>query len=115
MTGVGLLGLLVLKHGLLAHVIDFGYSASRRSTYRFRYVALVLQCLAEITGTLFVLSSYSLQVVTVVMLVELAGLFTTAVWEREAPLDRLLIRHVQCELAMLAVYALIASVLVTGL
>lgn len=114
MTGAGLLGLLILKHGLLAHVVDFGYSACRRGTYRFWYVALLLQCLAEMVGTLFVLSDYSLQMVSVILLVELIGLTTTAVWEREAPLDRLLLRHVLCELTMLAVYALIASFLVLG-
>jgi hypothetical protein len=114
MTGAGLLGLLVLKHGLLAHVVDFGYSASRRSTCRYWYVALVLQCLAEMVGTLFVLSNYSLHTVSIVLLVEMIGLSMTAVVERSTSLDRLLIRHVMCELAMLTVYALIASYLVIG-
>jgi hypothetical protein len=114
MTGAGLLGLLVLKHGLLAHVVDFGYSASRRSAYRFWYVALTLQCLAEVVGSLFVLSNYSLQMVSVILLVELAGLSTTAVMEREAPLERLLYRHVLCELTMLAAYAVMASILAVG-
>jgi hypothetical protein len=112
MTGAGLLGLLLLKHGVLAHVIDFGYSASRRSAYRFWYVALILQCLAEMVGTLFVLSNYSLDVVTVVLLIEITGLATTSVLERDAPLGRLLVRHVLCEFAMVAVYVSVASFLV---
>lgn len=112
MTGAGLLGLLVLKHGLLAHIVDFGYTASRRSTFRFWYLALILQCLAEAVGTLFVLSAYSLQMVSVVLLVELIGLSATASLERESPLDRLLVRHVVCEVTMLTIYALIASYLV---
>ncbi len=112
MTGAGLLGLLLLKHGLLAHVIDFGYSAARRANYRFWYVALALHCLAEMAGTLFVLSHMSLSVVSVVLLIEFAGLATSAVVEREAPLNRLLVRHVACEAGMATVYGLIASLLV---
>ncbi len=112
MTGAGLLGLLLLKHGLLAHVIDFGYSAARRHNYRFWYVALVMHCLAETVGTLFVLSHFPLGVVSVVLLIEFAAAATTAVMEREAPMHRLLYQHLLCELTMLVVYVLMTSLLV---
>lgn len=112
MTGAGLLGLLLLKHALLAHVIDFGYSASRRGSYRLWYVALMMHCLAEMVGTLFVLNHFPLYVVTIVLLVEFAGVTTTALLERDAPLQRLLVRHVLCETTMLAVYVLMTSLLV---
>ena len=104
MTGAMLLGLLLLKHGLLAHVVDFGYSASRRSSSRFWYVALMFQCLAEMAGTLYVLSHLHLQEVVIVLLIELAGLCTTAVIERESPLNQLLVRHVACESVMVLMY-----------
>lgn len=112
MTGAGLLGLLLFKHGLLAHVIDFGYSASRRNNYRFWYVALVMHCLAETVGTLFVLSHFPLSVVCVVVLIEVSGAATTAVLEREAPMQRMLVFHLLCELVMFALYVLMTSLLV---
>jgi len=111
MTVVQLLGLLLFKHGVLAHAIDFGYSAARRGGYRLWYVALALHCLAEMVGTLFVLSNFPLSVVTAVLLVEFAGLATTSVLEREAPLNRLLLRHVLCEAVMMATYVFMASFL----
>lgn len=112
MTGAGLLGLFLLKHGLLAHVVDFGYSASRRASRPFWYVALAFQCLAEMAGTLFVLSHLDLQVVVVVLLIELSGHATTALMERDAPLDRLLVRHLLCESGLLLLYAGIVGFLV---
>lgn len=112
MTGAGLLGLLLLKHAFLAHVVDFGYSSSRRSPNRFWYVALMLQCLAETVGTLLILSRYSLDSVTLVLLIELIALASTSILEREAPLGRLLIRHVLCELTLVVVYISIVSLLV---
>lgn len=111
MAVVQLLGLLLLKHGVLAHVIDFGYSAARRSGYRLWGVALVLHCLAEMVGTLFVLSNFSLPVALVVLLVEFAGLATSSTLEREAPLNRLLLRHVLCETGMLVTYVFLSSYL----
>lgn len=112
MTGAGLLGLLLLKHGFLAHVVDFGYSASRRANRRFWYVALVLQCLAEMAGTLYVLSHLDLQVVLVVLLVELSGHCVTALLERDAPLGRLLTQHLKCEIGLAMLYAGIVGFLV---
>ena len=112
MTGAGLLGLLLLKHGLMAHAVDFGYSAARRGNSRFWYVALFFHCLAEMVGTLYVLSHLHLSVVSILLLIEFAGLTTTAVVEREAPLNRLLTRHVVCEFCMALVYGVMASLLV---
>ena len=112
MTGAGLLGLLLLKHGLLAHVVDFGYSASRRAHRPLWCVALLLQCIAEMAGTLYVLSHLELQVVVVAMLAELAGHCVTAVMERDAPLNRLLTRHLKCELGLVALYVAIVGFLV---
>lgn len=113
MTGAGILGLLLFKHAVLAHVIDFGYSASRRSNDRLWWMSLILYCLAEIAGTLFVLSDFALQAVLSVLLVETAGLSLTAILERGVPLNQLLTRHVLCELGMVAVYLLMAGFLVT--
>ncbi len=112
MTGVGLLGLLLLKHGLLAHVVDFGYSASRRTNRRFWYVALLFQCLAEMAGTLYVLSHLHLEVVVTVLLAETAGHSITAVLERGTPLDRLLVRHLSCEVGIAVMYAMVVGFLV---
>lgn len=112
MTGVGILGLLLLKHGLLAHVVDFGYSASRHTNCRFWYVALLFQCLAEMAGTLYVLSHLHLEVVLVVLLVETIGHVITAVLERGTPLHRLLIRHLICEAGIAVAYAVVVWLLV---
>lgn len=113
MTGAGTLGLLLLKHAVLAHVIDFGYSASRRSHYGFWWLALVLYCLAEIVGTMFVLSEFPLQAVSALLLVETLGLSLSAMLERGVPLNQLLIRHLLCEFGMIAVYLLMVGYLVS--
>lgn len=112
MTGVQLLGLLLLKHGLLAHLVDFGYSASRRQQNKFWYLGLLFHSLAELAGTMYVLSQFSLEAVVLVLLIELAGVVTTTLFEREAPLRKMLGRHIVCELGMVVVYVLVTSFLV---
>lgn len=112
MTGASVLGLLVLKHGLLAHVVDFGYSAARRTHYRFWVASLVFHCLAELVGTLLILSHFTLEVVLAVLLFELAGLVACTITERRAPLRKLLWWHLSCESCMLGVYAVASGFLV---
>lgn len=112
MTGAEMLGLLLLKHGLLAHLVDFGYSASRRQQNKFWYMSLLFHCLAELAGTMYVLSQFSLEVVVLVLLIELSGVVITTLCEREAPLRKMLGRHIACEVGMVAVYVLVTSFLV---
>lgn len=111
MTGAGLLGLLLLKHGLLAHAIDFGYSASRRKSYRFWVASLVFHCLAEVAGTVLILSAYNLDEVTLVLLIEQLGLVLSTLRERRSPMHRLLFVHLQCEMAMLGLYGALVAYL----
>lgn len=83
MTGAQLLGLLLLKHGLLAHLVDFGYSASRRQQNKLWYLGLLFHSLAELAGTMYVLSQFSLESVVLVLLIELSGVVATTLFERE--------------------------------
>lgn len=108
MTGVVLLALLLIKHGVLAHVIDFGYSSSRRCGNRFWYVAHLFQCLAELSGTLYVLHHMGVRMHWSLLVVEWAGLSLTTFLERKAPLSRLLSRHVWCEFLMVLMYVVVS-------
>lgn len=113
MTWASVLGLLVLKHAVLAHVVDFGYSASRRSNYRFWVPSTVFHCLAEGVGTVVVLNSFlTMETALPLLLVEVLGLVTCTVAERRAPMRSLVWWHLSCESAMLGLYLLATGFLV---
>lgn len=112
MTGVVLLALFLIKHWVLAHVVDFGYSASRRAGNRYWRIAHLFQCLAELSGTLYILHHLRLEVHWSLLVAEWAGLSFTTLMERKAPLHRLLSRHLWCELFMVALYVIITTGLV---
>lgn len=108
MSGSLLWLLLTIKHVLLAHVIDFGYSQARSSTSKWSWLGLVGWLAAELSVSTVLL----LEVVGgnhyLWLLAELATLTCTCLLDRKAPLTRLLVTHVKCELAVLVVYVLIA-------
>lgn len=108
MTMLALLGLFLLKHALLAHVVDFGYSLSRSPTARFWWLGLPAQCAAEFVASMFILHRWTWSEVALALSFETAALVVSSLVERGAPLRKLLLTHFLCELAVLSVYGVIA-------
>lgn len=102
-----MLGLFLLKHGLLAHVVDFGYSLSRLPSRRYWFLGLLGHCSVEAATSLvlFFQFNYTWGEVAWVLALETAALAASSLVERRAPLRRLLVSHVLCETGVLAVYA----------
>ena len=107
-----LFGLFVLKHALLSHVVDFGYSLSRSSTHRFWYLGIAGNTAAEAVVSMYLLFQYSWKDAAAVLLVEHIALLASSVVERRAPVTKLLQIHVYCEVFVLLTYCLALSVLV---
>lgn len=114
MSFVAILGLFLFKHGLLTHVVDFGYSYSRSVGRRFWFLGLMTHCMTELTVSALIMRCHGWTLLPWVLSLELLALVTSSWVERKAPLPRLLRTHIGCELAVLAVYALNAGLLVSA-
>lgn len=99
-----MLGLFVAKHGVLTHVVDFGYSAGRSPNNRFWRWGLLSQCLAEAAVSTYILASYHLDEVIWLLIAEQFALALSGVVERRTPVHKVLIAHVACEFGVLLVY-----------
>lgn len=108
MTMLALLGLFLLKHALLAHVVDFGYSLSRSPNSRYWWMGVPTQCAAEIVASMYILHLWTWGEVALALSFETAALIVSSLVERGAPLRKLLPTHVICELGVLSVYGAIA-------
>lgn len=106
MSYLAILGLFLLKHGLLAHVVDFGYSYSRSLCRRFWFLGLFTHCVLELAVSMLILYSQGWTQSQWVLAGELMALVASCWVERRAPMRRLLRTHFACEVAVLAVYAL---------
>lgn len=110
-----LLGLLLLKHGVLAHVIDWGYSESRHPHNRVWQLHLLRQTLLEglVTGCLLYWPfSRPEEVIAAVVVTEAFALITSCLVERRAPIRQMVEYHLVLELAVLLVYAMLAFIVV---
>ncbi len=106
MSYFAMMGLFLAKHGLLAHVVDFGYSYSRSVGRRFWFLGLITHTTLELSVSYLLLWCYGQTQVAWVLIPELVALVASSWVERNAPMRRLPRTHVQCELAVFAVYAL---------
>ncbi len=100
--------LFVLKHGLLAHVIDFGYSLSRSSTARWWILGLVGNLLVELSFTAIIIFYWFHRPVSSYILLEPLILAASCLYERRATLTQMLRYHVRSELIVLGFYLLFA-------
>ena len=107
MSFLVVLGLFLLKHGLLAHVVDFGYSLSRMQSRTYWFFAMLCHCTMEASISTVVLTKlgFSWTEAAWVLATEFVAMIVSSLVERRAPLRRLLISHVACELGVFAVYA----------
>ncbi len=104
--------LLPLKHVLLAHAFDIGYSAGRSLLNRFWYIHLTLASLLEVAATGIILLGYPPQKVSIVLTIEFISLWLGACIERRARKGKELKTHLVCEmlaLGMLAGHAVFVS------
>lgn len=108
MTGLLLWVLFVTKHGLIAHVIDFGYSQARSNATPWWPLGLIGTLLLEMSVSVLLIAELVHFCCTHWVFLECAALICSCLLERRAPLTRLLSAHIRCELSVLVVYAFIA-------
>ncbi len=120
MTFTLLLTALLVKHALLAHVFDSGYTNSRRVTNRLWYVSLVGNLVTELGVTYMVVLAGNALLrthpeecvflpshIAVAMSLEAGALALGCLIERRAPLWRLLYYHVLAEILTANVYLVV--------
>lgn len=106
MSYYAILGLFLLKHGLLAHAVDFGYSYSRSAYRRSWWIGTVAHCSLELIVTQSLLFYLGYGLCHWILLVELAALATSSWIERNASIRRLLTTHLTCEFAVMCSYGI---------
>lgn len=106
-----LMGLFLLKHGLLAHVVDFGYSLSRSPKKRHWFLGLYSHAVAEAAGSVFLLSHFTWSEAAIALSLEHIAIVLSSLVERRAPLRKLLQVHIYCEVGVMLVYLTIVMLL----
>ena len=99
-----LLGLFLLKHAFLSHVVDFGYSLSRSPHHRFWWVGTIGHVLAEIVTSTYLLLKLRPVEAIVVLIIEALVLTIGSLVERRSPAHKLFFVHLFCEAVLLLVY-----------
>lgn len=97
--------LLWVKHGVLANLIDWGYSASRRVTGPWFVVPLARHLVLEAMLTACIVSQLSTTMAVLIMLAELLVQVLGCIVERRATLYVQLQYHMWCEVALVLTYA----------
>lgn len=110
-----LLGLLFIKHALLSHVVDFGYSKSRSSDEARPWVWFSVQCSLELLISTYLLSHYGWLAVVATWLLEGVALWLGCSLERKASLKDVLTYHLMGESMAIAAYGAICILLLLGL
>ncbi len=100
--------LFVVKHGILAHLVDSGYSYCRDNTNRSWPLGLVLMITLEVTVTAGLLSFIHSPILVWVCMAEAVLAIVTCLIERRAAIVHMLQTHIKCELGMLIAYGFIA-------
>lgn len=106
MSYFAMMGLFLLKHGLLAHVVDFGYSYSRSLCRRYWFLGIATHGFLELGVSYLLLVDWGWNSVRWVLAMELLALVVSSWVERRAPMRRLLRTHVACEVAVLVSFAI---------
>lgn len=105
MAFLAFLGLFLIKHGLLVHVVDFGYSYSRSQRQRTWYLGLLMHVLLECATSGLLLWAFWVPEISVALLIEAAMLCVACTLERRASYRWLIQMHVLGEVLVLLSYA----------
>lgn len=100
--------LLIVKHWLIANVIDLGYSRSRDVRDKLWLPGLVGLMFVEITATLWCLGERLATVFWLIALLEGGVIISTCLFERRARVGTMLQTNLACESALVLFYVLIA-------
>lgn len=96
--------LLWLKHGLLANVLDWGYSASRHEPAPHYLLSLTRQLILEALLTVCILSRVSPGITFAILVAEMLVQALTCLVERRATVYQQLQYHLLCEIALIVTY-----------
>lgn len=110
MAFLAFLGLFLLKHGLLVHLMDVGYSYSRSQRQRTWYLGLLLHVLLEAAVSCIIILAFWVPEVTVALLIEAAMLCVACMLERRASYRWLIQMHVLGELLVVLSYCIMGFV-----
>lgn len=96
--------LLPLKHYVLTHVLDMGYSRSRSRKDRFWFVAWCCHTALEMSTTAWLLHGQSLYVYCLILLTEFLALTFAWIVDRGTNYERGLKVHLSVEVGLYALY-----------
>ena len=96
--------LLPLKHYVLTHVLDMGYSRSRSRTARFWFVAWCCHTALEMSATAWLLRGHSLYVYCLILLTEFLALTFAWVVDHGTNYERGLKVHLSVEAGLFLLY-----------
>lgn len=110
MAFLALMGFLLLKHAVVVHVMDLGYSYSRTRARPRWYLGLFLHNCLEGAVTFMLLAVWAWPFALGWLLIEQGALVLACCMERKASYDRLIRMHFLGELVTLSAYAVVAMV-----
>lgn len=104
--------LLVVKHGVLAHIVDFGYSQSRDPNSPWWALGLVGVMMIELSVTYTMFSLMALHGSFAVCAAEAIFAILTCLAERRASITHMLRIHILSELSLLVAYGILLGFVV---
>jgi hypothetical protein len=114
MAFLALLGLFLLKHVLLVHVVDFGYSQSRSQRQRWWYLGLAMHGILEVSVSALIYLTVWTDLVFIALLLEMASIGMACLLERHSMYSNLIRNHVLGELLVVVVFLMGAGIATWG-
>lgn len=107
MTQLMIFGLYLLKHAVMAHVVDVGYSRSRLPNRNWWWSLMLYAC-CEVIISAVILNRFSLSAAGPMLIIEFVGLLLAGIYERRAFVHQMLRRHFLAELLIIVMYLVLA-------
>jgi hypothetical protein len=104
MASFTLLGLFLLKHVVLVHIVDFGFSQSRSQRQRWWYLGLGMHCALELTVSALIYRLHWTDEVYIALLLEAAAMGVACLLERRSTYSNMIRNHLLGELLVATTY-----------